>query len=86
MGDAGEGLVDAESRIQERREEMERERREKSRPETANPESERELESLKLARTELTRQLERTTDERRRQSIAQAIEEVDRRMGSVKPA
>lgn len=82
MGDAGEGLVDAESRIQERREELEREQREKSRTASANPELIREIESLKLARTELTRQLERTSDERRRATIAQAIDELDRRIQS----
>lgn len=38
------------------------------------------LESLRLARTELERQLEVTIHERRRTQIAQAIEEIDRRM------
>ena len=38
------------------------------------------LESLRLARTELERQLAATTHERRRAQIKQAIEEVDRRM------
>jgi len=35
---------------------------------------------LRLARTELGRQLETTTHERRRTQITQAIAEVDRRM------
>jgi len=35
---------------------------------------------LRLARTELERQLVATTHERRRAQIKQAIEEVDRRM------
>jgi hypothetical protein len=38
------------------------------------------LESLRLARTELDRQLLVTTNERRRAQIAQAIEEINRRM------
>jgi hypothetical protein len=38
------------------------------------------LESLRLARTELERQLEATTHERRRAQLQQAIEEVTRRM------
>jgi hypothetical protein len=40
----------------------------------------RALESLRLAKTELTGQLVATTHERRRAQITQAIEEVDRRM------
>ena len=49
MGDAGEGLIDQDSRIQERMEELER-------------------------------QLESTTHERRRDSIGQAMAELDRRI------
>lgn len=80
MGDAGEGLVDAEARIQERREEIERERRERDRAPDADPERTRKLESLKLARIELARQLERTADERRRTSLTQAMAELDRQL------
>jgi hypothetical protein len=84
MGDAGEGLIDAESRIQERMEELERARLEKSFQEVRDPESVRALESLRLARTELERQLEATAHERRRAHLTQAIAEVDRRMAEVK--
>ena len=80
MGDAGEGLIDADARIQERMEELERERSTRRRKQEGDPEQVRALESLRLARTELGRQLETTTHERRRTQIAQAIEEVDRRM------
>ena len=80
MGDAGEGLIDADARIQERMEELERERSTRGTKNTGDPEQLRALESLRLARTELGRQLEATTHERRRAQIAQAIEEVDRRM------
>lgn len=80
MGDSGEGLVDAESRIQERQEELERQRRERREVKTASPEQSREIESLKLARIELARQLEHTTDERRRTSLTQALGEIDRRI------
>lgn len=82
MGDSGEGLVDAESRIQERREELERERQERLGPQDANPERTRAVESLRLARVELARQLENTTDERRRTSLTQALAELDRRIKS----
>jgi hypothetical protein len=81
MGDSGEGLIDADGRIQERMEELERERQQQraGRP-PRDPEKVQALESLRLARTELDRQLAATTNERRRAQIAQAIAEIDRRM------
>ena len=83
MGDAGEGLIDAESRIQERMEEIARDREKMRTADVRNPEQVRALESLRLARTELERQLEATTHERRRVQIAEAIEEIGRRMAQV---
>ena len=79
MGDAGEGLIDADSRIQERMDELARERAEKRAEVVRDPEAVRELESLRLARTELQRQLESTTHERRREQLTQAIADVDKR-------
>lgn len=84
MGDAGEGLIDADARIQERMEELERERTQQQSKPIKNPEEVRALESLRLARTELERQLEATTHDRRRTQIQQAIEEIDRRMEETK--
>jgi hypothetical protein len=80
MGDAGEGLIDAEARIQERMEDLERERAQKHNKTVRDPERLRALESLRLARTELERQLTATTHERRRAQLADAIKEVERRM------
>jgi hypothetical protein len=80
MGDSGEGLIDQDSRIQERMEELERERAKAQVREVRDPERVRALESLRLARTELERQLASTTHERRRDSIGQAITELDRRI------
>ena len=80
MGDAGEGLIDQDSRIQERMEELERERAKAQLRDVRDPEAVRMLESLRLARTELERQLATTTHERRRDSIAQAMKELDRRI------
>jgi hypothetical protein len=82
MGDAGEGLIDAESRIQERMEELERERTERAAAAPRNSEALREVESLKLARAELDRQLKTTVHERRRTQLADAIAEVDRRLAA----
>jgi len=82
MGDAGEGLIDQDSRIQERMEELERERAKAQMKDVKNPEAVRALANLKLARTELERQLESTTHERRRDSIGQAMAELDRRIAA----
>ena len=56
MGDSGEGLVDADARIQEQMEEREAERKRRSGAPPADPERVREIESLRLAKAELERQ------------------------------
>jgi hypothetical protein len=84
MGDAGEGLIDADSRIQERLEDLEREREERRGPAVKNPEAAREVESLRLARVELERQLTTTSHERRRAMLAQALGELDTRIAAAK--
>ena len=83
MSDAGEGLIDADSRIQERMDELARARAEKAAADVRDPEAVRELESLRLARTELERQLEATTHERRRAQLTQALEEISKRFAGV---
>lgn len=84
IGDAGEGLVDAESRLAERMEEREQEkRRSRLAGKGGDPERARQVESLRLAKTELERQLELTTHETRKKQIAQALAELDRRMAEV---
>lgn len=83
MGDAGEGLIDADSRIQERIEEREEERKRRSSIAVKDPDRERSLASLRLARTDLARQLTATTHAARREQITQAIAEVDRRIGEL---
>ena len=80
MGDAGEGLIDQDSRIQERMEELERERAKAGVRDVKDPEKIRAIANLRLARTELERQLASTTHERRRDSIGQAMAELDRRI------
>ena len=82
MGDSGEGLIDQDSRIQERMEELERERAKAHLRDVRDPERMRALESLRLARTELASQLASTTHERRRDSIGQAMAELDRRIAA----
>jgi len=81
MGDAGEGLVDAESRLAERMEEREQERRQaRLGPVKVDPEKVRQVESLRLAKTEMERQLEATTHDARRNQLRQAISEVEKRL------
>ena len=86
MGDSGEGLIDQDSRIQERMEELERDRARAQLREVRDPERVRAIESLRLARTELERQLASTTHERRRDSIGQAMAELDRRIAEATAA
>ena len=80
MGDAGEGLIDAEARIQERMEDLQRERAQKLVRTVRDPERARALESLRLARTALEQQLTATSHEARRKQIGNAIEELNRRI------
>jgi hypothetical protein len=80
MGDGAEGLVDAQARIQERMDELEERRTWRRRAVAYDPERHRKLESLRLARTELARQASETRHEVRRQQLAQALAELDRRI------
>jgi hypothetical protein len=78
MGDAGEGLVDAEDRYQQHLAEREQEKRRHGAP-AQDPEKVRKLQSLELARAELERQQVVTQSEIRREQIRQALADIDRR-------
>jgi len=80
MGDAGEGLVDSESKIQERMEERQQNREQARKPKSENPELAAKIESLELARKEMTRQLGITTHDARKKQINAALAELDRRI------
>ncbi len=81
MGDAGEGLVDAESRLAERMEEREQERRQaRLGAPKVNPEHARQVESLRLAKTEAERQLEVATHDVRKQQLRQTVAEIEKRL------
>jgi hypothetical protein len=81
MGDAGEGLVDAESRLAERMEEREEEKkRARQAGKGTDPERVRQVESLKLARVEMQRQLDLATHQARKQQLTQALAEIDKRI------
>ena len=83
MGDAGEGLVDAEARIQERMEELQLEREQSRRRPVRNPEQVRKLESLKLAHKELSRQLEASSHAARKAQLTAAIADLERKMSEL---
>ena len=84
MGDAGEGLIDAEARLQERMDELEESRKvAKERGPKVDPEHARQMESLRLARTELQRQLDATTHEARRDQIGHALAEIEKRLAEM---
>jgi len=84
MGDAGEGLVDAESRLAERMEEREEEKRKaKLGVKHIDPERARQRESLRLAKAELERQLKLTANKVRTQQLGQALAELDRRLAGL---
>lgn len=85
-GDAGEGLIDADARIQERMEELERDRQQSKKKDTRDPEKVRAFESLRLAKTELERQFQAAQHEGRKAQLQQAMDEVDRRMSAVAEA
>jgi hypothetical protein len=86
MGDAGEGLIDADARIQERMDELALSRARGRGPAVRNPEQVRQLESLKLARAEATRQFDATTHETRKTQLTQAIAELDKRIKAAQAA
>ena len=82
MGDAGEGLIDAEDRFQQRMAEREQERQ-RTGFIGADPERERRRRSLDLAKAELEGQLVATGSEIRREQIRQALTEITRQIERV---
>jgi hypothetical protein len=84
MSDSGEGLVDATSRLAERIEEMEEDRRRaRFAGPRIDPEKLRALESLRLARADVQRQLSVITHEGRRQQLSSAMAEIERRLAEL---
>lgn len=78
MADAGEGLIDAQNRIQERMDEREEERaRRANQKADHDPERIRRAESLRLAYTELSRQLKATSHSTRKQQLVSAMAELE---------
>jgi hypothetical protein len=84
MSDSGEGLVDASSRLAEKMEEVEEERRQaKNGGPRVNPEKVSALESLRLAKADIRRQLAVISHEVRRQQLTNALAEIERRLADL---
>jgi hypothetical protein len=84
MGDAGEGLVDAEARIQERMDDLEAERRRRSNGrKPIDAEKIRQVESLRLAKSNLEQQAGAAGHPVRKQQIQLAIDEIDKRLAEL---
>jgi hypothetical protein len=80
LGDAGEGLIDAQDDFQERMAERERQQSAARAGVRFDPTRERERKSLDLARAELRRQAAATAHPLRRAQIEKALAEVERRI------
>jgi hypothetical protein len=84
MSDSGEGLVDASTRLAERMEEMEEDRRRaRATGPRIDPEKARALESLRLAKADMQRQLGIISHETRRQQLTSALVEIERRLADL---
>lgn len=82
MSDSGEGLVDAEARLQEQIDAREAERQRRASGPVKDPEKVRALESLRLARVDMQRQLEAVAHPVRRKQLEQALAEIERRLAA----
>ena len=80
MSDAGEGLVDAEARLQEQMDAREEERRRRATQAVKDPERVRAQESLRLAIAQLEEQLVATQHPVRREQIERAMAELRSRL------
>ncbi len=83
MGDAGEVLVDAEDRLQERLAEREQEKERRNNVPPPNPARQQKLTSLELAKAEIQNQAGLTQNPLRRKQIEQALADLNRRIAEV---
>ena len=84
MSDSGEGLVDASSRLAERMDELEEERRQaRNGAKRVDPVRVAAIESLRLAKADIGRQLASIAHEARRQQLTLALAEVERRLADL---
>jgi hypothetical protein len=84
MSDAGEGLVDAEARLQEQMDAREEERKRRAAVSVKDPERLRAQESCRLAISQLEQQLAVTQHKVRRDQIQSAIKDLKRRLDTAR--
>lgn len=80
MGDSGEGLIDAEARIQERMDERAAEREQRLNRTNIDPAKHQEIESLRLSLSQLQQQAEAATHPVRKEQLAMAITEIVKKL------
>ena len=84
MSDSGEGLVDASSRLAERMDELEEERRQaRNGAKRVDPVRAGAIESLRLAKADISRQLALISHEARRQQLTLALADAERRLADL---
>lgn len=85
MGDAGEGLIDADARIQELADERDAARRERRAPKiTIDPVTHAQMTSLTLGLSELRRQFDAIDHPVRRKQLQAAITDVEKQLAKLK--
>lgn len=80
MSDSGEGLIDTEAKIQERMDERAAEREQRFTRLHIDPAKLQEIESLRLALSQLEQQVETATHPVRKQQLALAIQDIESRL------
>jgi len=80
MGDSGEGLIDAEARIQERIDERAAEREQRLKQMHIDPARHQEIESLRLALSQLQQQAEAASHPVRQEQLAMAIKDIEKKL------
>ena len=84
MGDSGEGLIDADARIQELADEREAARRERrTQKAPVDPVKTAQISKLKLGLAELRRQFDATEHPVRKKQLKSAIADVEKRISSL---
>jgi hypothetical protein len=84
MGDAGEGLIDADARIQELADEREAARRERRAPKIKiDPVKNAKISALTLGLSELRRQFDATDHPVRRKQLQAAIADVEKQLAKL---
>lgn len=83
MGDSGEGLIDADARIQERMDELATEREQRRNVVTIDPERHRQVESLRLARAQIEQQAAAAAHPVRKQQLELALTDIDRQLAEL---